>query len=94
MLGFTPGVMSYDKLTVEQIRTNLDRRAREAKALVTLDILDNIFQDELNSNKKKSNDKARMQDLLAGYRTMLRHNGATWIFNYNQKLDSTMFSWP
>lgn len=48
MLGFIPGVTSYDELADEQVQTFLDGRAREAKDVVTLDMLEKIVQDELS----------------------------------------------
>lgn len=64
-LGFITNDTSYEDLTDEQVRAFVETRSADSKEVVTLEKLDKIVKNELRTNMKNSNAKARMQDLFA-----------------------------
>lgn len=85
-LGFIKNMSSCDDLLKKNVRTFLKERAQESKSAVTLQRLDKIVKDEPRKKMKKSDAKARMQDLLASYCTILRRHGLNWLIRENQKV--------
>lgn len=68
-LRFIGDAISYKKHTDTQVRKFFEGRTNDSKEVVTLEALDKIVKDELRTNMKNNDAKARMQDVFANYHT-------------------------
>lgn len=69
--GFITQTANCKRLTDEQVRNLLSKRAEEAKHFVTFEKLEDIVGRQLCTKMRNTNAEAGVQDLVTNYRTIL-----------------------
>lgn len=85
-LNFIDKVSTYYDLSDSQLRSFLEKKAKESKEVVTLNMLDNIVKRELHTNMQDPNAKSRTENLFISYYSMLLQHGLSWLVKENQKV--------
>lgn len=77
--GFISEVSSHDKLSNNELRTFLAKKAEESKDVVIIEALDNMEEAQLRSDTTNKDARSRIESLFVSYQSLPCRNGLSWL---------------